>query len=70
MPPVAPVAPIAPLNTAPIPTAAFTMSQSVPMQPIAKGIIPPLSTGTTTVPPIVPIATSEINYGITKLIHL
>lgn len=54
MPPVASIAPIAPLNSAPVPMAAFGMNQAVPMQQMPTGIIPPLATAATTIPPIIP----------------
>lgn len=64
MPPVASVAPIVPMNTAPVPTTAFTMAQPVhmQMQPMATGIVQPLPTagvvpqvaGMTAMPGVVP----------------
>lgn len=77
--PMVSVAPIAPLNSAPIPTAAFTMAQPVQMaqafpqtqmistqpmsvaQPLPSGIVPPLVTSASTIPPIVPVATGNFH---------
>ncbi|XP_051159795.1 intersectin-1 isoform X3 [Leptopilina boulardi] len=48
------VAPIAPLNTNPTPIAAFGMGPTVPMQPIAPGMMPTMGT----VPSVVPTMTA------------
>lgn len=56
------VAPIAPLNTNPTPIAAFGMGPTMPMQPMAPGMVPgmvpPMGTVPTVVPGVVPTMTA------------
>lgn len=49
------VAPIAPLNTNPTPVAAFGMGQTMPMQPLATGMVAPITAGSTMIPSVAPM---------------
>lgn len=52
------VAPIAPLNTNPTPIAAFGMGPTVPMQPMAPGMVPGMMQPIGTVPGVAPTMTA------------